>query len=99
MDDMSLIDRRGFPVMGATPAALDAFERALAAFQSWRSGAEAQLLPAREQAPAFVMAHVLHAWLRLSGRDPGRVRAARPILATAAALPASARERQHLAAI
>jgi hypothetical protein len=33
-----LFDLRACEVSGATPAALDAFERALAAFQSWRSG-------------------------------------------------------------
>jgi tetratricopeptide (TPR) repeat protein len=96
---MSDVDFRGCPVSGATPTALEAFERALAAFQSWRSGAANQLLPALHDAPAFVMAHVLQAYLHLSSRDPALVRAVRPILEKAAALPANSRERLHLAAI
>lgn len=96
---MTCEDFRGCSVTGATPAALEAFERALAAFQSWRSGAEAHVSSAVQDAPAFVMAHVLQAYLQLSGRDPARVREARPVLARAAALPANPRERLHVAAI
>jgi tetratricopeptide (TPR) repeat protein len=94
-----MIDAHGHRVSGATPAALQAFEEALAAFQAWRGGVEAPLARALDAAPRFVMAHVLRAWLLLCGRDPQRVRAARPILARAAALPADARELSHLAAI
>lgn len=58
---MSRIDFRAYDISGASPAALEAFRRALAAFQSWRSGAERQLAPALQDAPAFVMAQVLQA--------------------------------------
>jgi hypothetical protein len=80
---MSRIDFRACDISGATPAALEAFERALAAFQSWRSGAERLLAPALEDAPAFVMAHVLQAYLccavAIRRRSAPRVRAcARP---------------------
>ena len=94
-----LFDFRACEISGATPAALDAFERALAAFQSWRSGPERYLTSALQDAPSFVMAHVLQAYLRLSSRDPVRVRSARPVLARASRMPANARERLHLAAI
>ena len=67
--------------------------------QSWRSGADAQVASALQQAPGFVMAHVLQAYLLLCNRDPQRVRSARPVHARAAALPANERERMHLAAI
>jgi tetratricopeptide (TPR) repeat protein len=96
---MGSVDFRGCDISGATSAALEAFERALAAFQSWRSDAERHLALALENAPTFVMAHVLQAYLLLCSRDPARVRAARPVLARAARLPANARERRHLAAI
>jgi tetratricopeptide (TPR) repeat protein len=96
---MSRVDFRTCAISGATPAALEAFERALAAFQSWRSGAEAHLAPALQDAPAFVMAHVLQAYLCLCSRDPAQVRSAGPVLARAARLPANAREQLHLAAI
>ena len=96
---MSGVDARGCSISGATPAALEAYERALAAFLSWRSGADAPLAPALQEAPGFVMAHVLQAYLLLCSRDPRRVRSARPVLARAAELPANERERLHLAAI
>ena len=96
---MSKLDARGCSISGATPAALAAYERALAAFQGWHLGADGQLALALQEAPAFVMAHVLQAWLALGSRDPQRVRAARPVLARAARLPANERERLHLAGI
>jgi tetratricopeptide (TPR) repeat protein len=96
---MSSIDARGCSITGAEPAALQAYERALAAFQCWRSGADMQIALALQEAPTFVMAHVLQAYLLLCNRDPRRVRSARPVLARAAALPANERERLHLAAI
>ena len=96
---MSGVDARGCSISGATPAALEAYERALAAFQSWRSGANVELALAIQEAPTFVMAHVLQAYLVLSSRDPRHVRAARPMLARASAPPANERERMHLAAL
>ena len=96
---MSAIDARGCGISGATPTALEAYERALAAFQSWRRGADAHLAVALHEAPGFVMAHVLQAYLHLSSRDPGHVRLARPVLTRATELPANERERLHLAAI
>jgi tetratricopeptide (TPR) repeat protein len=96
---VSGVDARGYSISGAAPAALEAYERALAAFQSWRSGAGVELALAIQEAPTFVMAHVLQAYLVLSSRDPRHVRAARPVLARAAALPANERERLHLAAL
>jgi len=95
----SLLDLRGCEVSGATPAALDAFEHALAAFQSWRSYPERYLAPALQDAPTFVMAYVLQAYLRLSSRDAARVRSAAPVLAQARRLAANGREQMHLAAI
>jgi tetratricopeptide (TPR) repeat protein len=96
---MSGLDQRGCSISGASPAALEAYERALAAFQSWRTGADVELALAIQEAPTFVMAHVLQAYLLLSSRDPRRVRLARPVLARAAGLPANDRERMHLAAL
>jgi hypothetical protein len=84
---------------GATPGGRAAYERALAAFRGWRSGAEDELALALQEAPGFVMAHVLQAYLLLSSRDPRSVRAARPVLARAVALPADEGERLHIAAI
>ena len=86
---------------GATPSALQAYERAFAAVLGWRSGADEQLALALRDAPTFVMAHVLLAYTLLCRRDPQRVRSAGPVLARAAGLPANEHEheRGHLAAI
>jgi tetratricopeptide (TPR) repeat protein len=96
---MSSVDERGCPVSGATAAAVQAYERALAAFQGWRNGTDEQLALALQEAPRFVMAHALQAYLLVCSRDPRRVRLARPVLQRAAGLPANERERLHLAAI
>jgi hypothetical protein len=69
------VDARGCVTSGASTAALEAYERALAAFQGWRTGAEVQLALALQEAPDFVMAHVLQAYLLLCNRDAQRVRA------------------------
>jgi tetratricopeptide (TPR) repeat protein len=96
---MNLKDHRDHEISGATPEAREAFEQALASFQSWRVGTEAHLARATLAAPAFTMAHVLGAYLLLCTRDVRRVREARRAYAQASALPANARERMHLAAI
>lgn len=96
---MISLDARDCPVSGATPAALQSYERALALFQSWREGVDEQLAPALREAPRFVMAHVLQACLLVCSRDPRRIRSARPLVAHAAALPANEAERLHLGAL
>ncbi|AMO22586.1 tetratricopeptide repeat protein [Ramlibacter solisilvae] len=96
---MSAADARDCPVTGATPAALLAYERALAAFLGWRSGTEEALAQALQQSPGFVMAHLLQAYLLACGRDPKGVRLARPVVARAAALRANSREQGHLAVL
>jgi tetratricopeptide (TPR) repeat protein len=97
--EMSGVDERGCRISGATPVALQSYERAVTAFLGWRSGADVQIELALQEAPAFVMAHVLQAYLLLCSRDPRRVRSARPVLERAAGLPANEQEQLHLAAI
>ncbi len=96
---MSLVDARECHISGATPAALDAYERALAAFQGWRVGTEVQIELALREAPDFVMAYVLQAWLLTCSRDLQRVQSARAWLARAINLPGNEREQGHLAAL
>ncbi|MGZ5893063.1 MAG: hypothetical protein ACXWJ7_10655, partial [Caldimonas sp.] len=96
---MTRFDDRGCPVSGATPAALRAYERAFAASRAWRDGADRHLAEALEEAPRFVMAHVLQACLLVCSRDPRRVRSASAVLAGATGLPGNDRERLYLAAL
>jgi len=96
------LDARGCRVSGATPTALAHFEQAMAAFQAWRGGADEPLARALQEAPGFVMAHVLKAYLLLCSRDGHRVARARAVLDEATLrLPPTLqrRERLHLAAI
>jgi len=92
-------DFRGSALSGATPAALERYEIALAGFQSWRGDPGADAAAAAREAPQFAMAYVLQAWLLLCSREPDGVRAAGKLLAGAATLAVNSRERMHLAAI
>ena len=96
---MNVVDARGCAVSGSTPAARVAFELAVERFLGWRTGADVAVAAALDEAPCFVMAHVLQAYLLVCSRDPRRVAMARPTLERAAALPANERERLHVAAI
>jgi hypothetical protein len=96
---MNHLDHRGCAISGATPAALQAYERALAALLGWRRGADVQLDLALQEAPGFLMAHVLQAYLQLCSRDPHRVRSTRAVHQRTSGLPANEREAAHLAVI
>jgi len=96
---MRLRDHRGQEISGATPGARDVFEHALESHLSWRTGARADIDRALDEAPAFTMAHVFKAYLSLCSRDVARVRQARSAHARATSLPATDRERLHVAAV
>jgi len=92
-------DARGLGVSGATPRALEAYERALGSFLAWSGEPRAEALRAIDESPAFTLGHVLEAQLHLCGRDPGDFRAAQTRLEHLHRLPRNARERMHVAAI
>lgn len=95
----SLRDARGLAVTGANAAALGHYERALDGFLSWTGEPRAEARGAREAAPAFVMGHLLEAYLHLCTRDPAVHAEAQRALERAQALPQNARERAHAAVI
>jgi len=96
---MNQLDHRGCAISGATPAALQAYERAIAALLGWRRGADVQLELALQEAPGFLMAHLLQAYLLACSRDPQRVRSAGAVLQRASGLRANEREAAHRAVI
>jgi hypothetical protein len=96
---MTLKDHRDLEISGATGAARDAFERALDAHLSWRSGAALELERALQAAPTFTMAHVLSAYFSLCSRDRVQMRRAEAAYRRASSLPATHRERLHVAAM
>ena len=92
-------DLRGYAVSGADAASLESFETALAQFQCYVIDPVATIDKVIAQSPSFVMAHVLKAYLMLAGTEAAFLPAARDSRNAAAALPANARERLHIAAI
>jgi hypothetical protein len=93
------VDARGCRVNGASGRALEHYERALAAWLTWRGDPRPAARAACDEAPGFVMGHVLEAQLHLCSRDPAGFDAARTSLARARALARDSREQLHCAAL
>lgn len=96
---MTAKDFRDETITAATPVSLEAFESALALFQSWRAGMGEPLDRALQLAPDFTMAHVLAAYRHLTSRDPTRVMQAREPYGRLKELQANRREQLHIDAI
>jgi len=96
---MSIHDDLGLALSGADINGLAHYRRALHQFQCYIEDPVASVDAALAQCPGFVMAHALKAWLHLLGTEPEALAVPRACHAAAAALPANARERGHLAAI
>ena len=91
--------QRTHRMSGATAAAIAAYEQGVFAFQNWRRGADEHVATALTEAPDFVMAHALQAYMRVCSRDPDQVRSARPVFERLSKLPANDHEHLHVAAI
>ncbi len=92
-------DALGLVISGTTPAAAARYDAAVKLLQCYRGDPVAEVDKALAEAPDFVMAHVLKAWLHLLGTEPGGLPVARNALEAADRLPATSREKGHLAAI
>jgi hypothetical protein len=92
-------DSLGNALTGASPAARDAYGEALHQFQIFAGDPVASVDRALADSPGFVMGHALRAWLHLLGTEPAGTPVARAALEAARALPASAQEKGHLAAL
>ena len=96
---MTIHDDLGLALSGADADGLAHYRRALRQFQCYIEDPVASVDAALAQCPDFVMAHALKAWLHLLGTEPEAIAVARDCHAAASRLPATARERGHLAAI
>ncbi|MCI0546712.1 MAG: tetratricopeptide repeat protein [Candidatus Rokubacteria bacterium] len=94
-----LTDRQGHPVSGATPAAVEHYDQAVAEFNVYRGDPLATADRAIAEAPGFVMAHLLKAHLLGLAAEPGAMAEAAKILDHVRDLPADDRERSHTAAL
>jgi hypothetical protein len=95
---MTVHDREGHVLTGASPEARDHYERGLDLLRCYIGDPLAAADAAIAAAPDFAMAHLLRAWLLLVGTEPAGFAAARDSLAQATPLVATARERGHAAA-
>ena len=96
---MSIKDRHGYGLTGASDAARDHYDVALDLLRVYRNDPMAKADAAIADSPGFVMAHALRAWLFLLGTEPGGLEPARASHETAGPLASTARERGHVAAI
>jgi hypothetical protein len=96
---MTIQDSLGHACSGATPQALEHFERACADFRCYINDPLAGAQQALAASPDMTMAHVLVAYLNLLGTEPAGIVAARGALQAAQPLPADEREALHLHAL
>src|SRR5262249_30101084 len=94
-----LRDIRGHALTGATAKALPHYEAAVRQLNLFIGDPVATVDKAIAEAPDFVMASALRAWLHLRGTEPAGISIARAALAMTKGLPATAQEMGHLAAI
>jgi hypothetical protein len=95
---MTIRDAHGHRLTGTSAAALPRYEAALHQLQCYIADPVASADAALADSPDFVMAHALKAYLHLLSTEPQQVPAARAHYLAAMRLPASGRERAHLAA-
>ena len=96
---MTIQDSLGLAHSGATPQALEHFERACADFRCYINDPLGGAQQAIATSPEMTMAHVLVAYLNLLGTEPAGLPVAREALQAAQMLPANEREAMHLRAI
>ena len=96
---MTVKDLHGHPLSGADGRAAEHYEQALEQLRCYVGDPLSAVQAAAAQAPGMTMAHVLLAYLMLSGTEPAAMGEARAAHARAAALPADEREALHVAAV
>src|SRR5262245_53812044 len=96
---MTIRDSLGHSVSGATPQAVEHFERACHELRCFIGDPLASANQALALAPEMVMGHVLVAYLNLLGTEPAGLVAAREALHHALLFPADERESAHRRAV
>ena len=94
-----ITDIRGHALSGATDKSLVHYEMAAHQLTLFSGDPVTIVDAAIAESTDFVMAHALRAWLHLLSSEAGAVPVARQTLDKAWELPATAREKAHLAAI
>jgi tetratricopeptide (TPR) repeat protein len=96
---MTVTDAYGLELSGASAKAAELYRQAVGAYHCYAGEPFAQLQAALADSPQFVMAHALKSYMTLVGTDAGTRAMGLEAVAAAQALPGTARERGHVAAI
>ncbi|MBO6718862.1 MAG: tetratricopeptide repeat protein [Rhizobiaceae bacterium] len=96
---MQLRDRQGLPLTGASAASLDHYEAALHSLRCFIGDPLGAADAAIAADPGFVMAHVFKGYLNGLSTEASAIPVAQACAEAAAALPATDRERAHVAAL
>lgn len=92
-------DEHGHPLSGASAQAAAAYVEALRELRCYVGDPVATVDRALAESPGFTMAHLLRAYLHLTGTEPAGLPVARASLEAAQALAADAREAGHREAV
>ncbi len=96
---MTVLDREGLELTGATPEARDLFEHALDLQHCYLGEPLKAMEQAISAAPGFAMAHIAYGWMNLIGTEPQGFVCARESHGRATSLASTPRERAHLQAL
>jgi hypothetical protein len=94
-----LTDQHGNTLSGATPEAVELFDRAVDAFNLYRGDPVSLLDRAVEIAPRFAMAHLTKAHVFGLSTEPRATADAKTIVANARVMPLNERELAHVGAL
>jgi tetratricopeptide (TPR) repeat protein len=92
-------DLHNLPVTGASADSLERFETAQHMLRCFHGDPLGAIQPAIDAEPGFVMAHVFKGYLYALSTEAAAMPVARAAFETASALPATPRERAHVAAL
>ena len=96
---MSAHDQLGLELTGASPAAAEAYRQAADAYHCYSGEPFPHLMAATADSPPFVMAHVLKAYMTLTGANTRVRKIGLAAVEAARDLPATEREAGHVAAV
>src|SRR5215213_6081026 len=94
-----LKDHRGAAIGGASPAARDLYEQAIAQFNCYRDDPVATLGQAIEDSPNFAMAMALKGYLLVGSTEKDLLPAAAALCQRLREVPLNDRERTHAGAL
>ncbi len=92
-------DYQGYELSGACAETAELYQQAISQFNLYRGDPVALLDQVLAQAPDFVMAHLLKAYLYVMATEPAATTAAAGFVAQARILPANDRETSHIAVL